>query len=277
MKDRLQLFEDRQIRSVWDDEQEEWYFSVVDVVGVLTDSPNPRKYWSVLKTRLKKEGGQLTTICSQLKMQSSDGKYYKTDAAPIEQLFRIIQSIPSPKVEPIKRWLAQVGAERIQETIDPEQAIERAKATYLAKGYSPEWANQRALSIQVRQTLTDEWKIRGVKDNQYAVLTDIIHRSWTDMSVKEHKKLKGLKKENLRDNMTTMELILNMLAEQTTTEISKSSAPQTLQEHVETAKAGGTVARNARLDVEKRTKRKIITAKNAKDLMLEDTEGKKQE
>ena len=277
MKDRLQLFEDRQIRSVWDDEQEEWYFSIVDVVGVLTDSPNPRKYWSVLKTRLKKEGGQLTTICSQLKMKSADGKYYKTDATDIQGLFRIIQSIPSPKAEPVKRWLAQVGAERIQETIDPEQAIERAKATYLAKGYSPEWANQRALSIQVRQTLTDEWKTRGVKDNQYAVLTDIIHRSWTDMSVKEHKKLKGLKKENLRDNMTTMELILTMLAEQTTTEISKSSAPQTLQEHTETAKAGGTVARNARLEVEKRTKRKVITAQNAKDLMLEDTKGKKQE
>lgn len=272
MENRLQVFENRQIRSVWDDEKEEWYFSVVDVVGVLTGSPNPRKYWSVLKTRLKKEGGQLTTICSQLKMKSADGKYYKTDAAPIEQLFRIIQSIPSPKAEPVKLWLAQVGAERVQETIDPEQAIERAKATYLAKGYSPEWTNQRALSIQVRQELTDEWKVRGVKDNQYAVLTDIIHRSWTDMSVREHKRLKGLKKENLRDNMTTMELILTMLAEQTTTEISKSQEPQTLQEHTEVAKAGGTIARNARLEVEKQTKRKVISSQNAKDLLLE---GKK--
>lgn len=272
MENRLQVFEDQQIRSVWDEEQEEWFFSVVDVVGVLTDSPNPRKYWSVLKTRLKKEGGQLTTICSQLKMKSADGKYYKTDAAPIEQLFRIIQSIPSPKAEPVKRWLAQVGAERIQETIDPEQAIERAKATYLAKGYSPEWANQRALSIQVRQELTDEWKARGVEANQYAILTDIMHKTWTGMKVKEHKQLKGLKKENLRDNMTTMELILTMLAEQTTTEISRNKAPQTLQEHTETARAGGTVARNARLEVEKRTKRKVISSQNAKDLLLE---GKK--
>lgn len=271
MENRLQVFEDRQIRSVWDDEKEEWYFSVVDVVGILADSTNPTDYLKKLRKRDEQLGIFLGTDCPQVMMESN-GKKRRVLAATVKQLLRIIQSIPSPKAEPVKRWLAQVGAERIQETIDPEQAIERAKATYLAKGYSPEWANQRALSIQVRQELTDEWKARGVKDNQYAVLTDIIHRSWTDMSVREHKKLKGLKKENLRDNMTTMELILTMLAEQTTTEISRSEVPQTLQEHTETAKAGGTVARNARLEVEKRTKRKVISSQNAKDLLLE---GKK--
>lgn len=202
-------------------------------------------------------------------MTASDGKRYKTLAADIKGIFRIIQSIPSPKAEPVKQWLAQVGAERIEETIDPELAIERAKATFIAKGYTPEWANQRALSIQVRQTLTDEWKERGVKDNQYALLTDIMHKAWTGLKVKEHKQLKGLKKENLRDNMTTMELILTMLAEQTTTEISKSEAPQTLQEHTQIAQAGGAVAKNARLDIERRTKRKVVSTKNAKDLLIE--------
>lgn len=275
MKDKLQLFEDRQVRSVWDDEQEEWYFSIIDIVGILSEALNPRRYWSDLKRKLKREGaGEVYENFVQLKLPSPDGKQRLTDVATTEQLFRIIQSIPSPKAEPVKQWLAQVGAERIQETIDPEQAIERAKATYLAKGYTPEWANQRALSIQVRQTLTDEWKARGVKDNQYALLTDIMHKTWTGLKVKEHKQLKGLKKENLRDNMTTMELILTMLAEETTTTVSRNKKPDTLQGHTAAAKEGGRIARQARISVEKASGEKVITSKNAKDLMLENKKEK---
>ena len=267
MENKLQVFEDKKIRSVWDEEKEEWYFSVVDVVSALTDSANPTDYLKKLRKRDEQLGTYLGTNCPQVAM-NSNGKKRKVLAATVTQLFRIIQSIPSPKAEPVKLWLAKVGAERIQETIDPEQAIERAKATYLAKGYSPEWVNQRALSIQVRQGLTDEWKERGVQNNQYALLTDIIHREWTGLSVRDHKKLKKLKKENLRDNMTTMELILTMLAEESTTEISKSQEPKTIEEHKGVAKAGGTIAKRARLEVEKETGKPIITSKNAKDFLL---------
>ena len=227
--DQIQLFENKRIRTAWDAEKEEWYFSIVDVVAVLTDQPDQRhaaKYWSVLKTRLKKEGSELTTKCSQLKMRSADGKRYNTDVADTERLLRIIQSIPSPKAEPFKLWLAQVGRERIEETIDPELTIDRALETYLKKGYSREWINQRLQAIQVRKELTDEWDARGVqKGVEYAILTDEITKAWSGMNTRQYKNLKGLKKENLRDNMTTLELVLNMLAEATTTEISKQKAP----------------------------------------------------
>lgn len=267
MEDKLQVFEDKKIRSVWNEEEEEWYFSVVDVVGVLTDSTNPTDYLKKLRKRDEQLGMYLGTNCPQVAMDSN-GKKRKILAATVKQLFRIIQSVPSPRAEPVKRWLAQVGAERVQETIDPEQAIERAKATYLAKGYPPEWVNQRALSIQVRQGLTDEWKKRGVADSQYALLTDIIHRSWADLSVREHKKLKGLKKENLRDNMTTMELILTMLAEESTTQISKSQEPKTIREHKGIAQAGGAIAKRARREVEKETGKPVVTSQNAKGRLL---------
>ena len=231
--DRIQLFENKRIRTAWDAEKEEWFFSIVDVVAVLTDQPDQRhaaKYWSVLKTRLKKEGSELTTKCSQLKMRSADGKCYNTDVADTEQLLRIIQSIPSPKAEPFKLWLAQVGRERIEETIDPELTIDRALGTYLKKGYSREWINQRLQAIQVRKELTDEWDARGVqKGVEYAILTDEITKAWSGMNTRQYKNLKGLKKENLRDNMTTLELVLNMLAEATTTEISRQKAPEGLR------------------------------------------------
>lgn len=265
--DKIQLFEDQTIRTAWNDDTEEWYFSIVDVVRVLTDSPNPNNYWKVLKNRLKKEGNQSVTNCNQLKLKSpKDGKHYKTDVATTEQLLRIIQSIPSPKAEPFKAWLAMVGRERIEETIDPELAFERAKETYLKKGYSEEWINQRMMAIKVRNTLTDEWKERGVKGNEYAILTDDIHKAWTGMSTREHKRLKGLKKENLRDNMSDMELILTMLAEQTTKEISKNVEPTNLGENRNVARAGGAVAKNAREDVERRTGKPVITSKNATQL-----------
>ena len=241
--DKIQLFEDKRIRTAWDEKKEEWYFSIVDVVAVLTDQPDQRhaaKYWSVLKTRLKKEGSELTTNCSQLKMRSADGKRYNTDVADTEQLLRIIQSIPSPKAEPFKLWLAQVGRERVEETIDPELTIERALETYLKKGYTREWINQRLQAIQVRKELTDEWDARGVqKGVEYAILTDEISRAWSGMSTRQYKNLKGLKKENLRDNMTTLELVLNMLAEATTTEISKQKAPSTFSENIAVAREGG--------------------------------------
>lgn len=265
--DKIQLFEDQTIRTAWNDDTEEWYFSIVDVVRVLTDSPNPNNYWKVLKNRLKKEGNQSVTNCNQLKLKSpKDGKHYKTDVATTEQLLRIIQSIPSPKAEPFKAWLAMVGRERIEETIDPELAFERAKETYLKKGYSEEWINQRMMAIKVRNTLTDEWKERGVKGNEYAILTDDIHKAWTGMSTREHKRLKGLKKENLRDNMSDMKLILTMLAEQTTKEISKNVEPTNLGENRNVARAGGAVAKNAREDVERRTGKPVITSKNATQL-----------
>ena len=268
--DQIQLFENKRIRTAWDAEKEEWYFSIVDVVAVLTDQPDQRhaaKYWSVLKTRLKKEGSELTTKCSQLKMRSADGKRYNTDVADTEQLLRIIQSISSPKAEPFKLWLAQVGRERIEETIDPELTIDRALETYLKKGYSHEWINQRLQAIQVRKELTDEWDARGVqKGVEYAILTDEITKAWSGMNTRQYKNLKGLKKENLRDNMTTLELVLNMLAEATTTEISKQKAPEGLRENVEIARSGGKVAGDARKAIERQTGVPVITSKSATQL-----------
>ena len=268
--DQIQLFENKRIRTAWDAEKEEWYFSIVDVVAVLTDQPDQRhaaKYWSVLKTRLKKEGSELTTKCSQLKMRSADGKRYNTDVADTEQLLRIIQSIPSPKAEPFKLWLAQVGRERIEETIDPELTIDRALETYLKKGYSREWINQRLQAIQVRKELTDEWDARGVQmGKEYAILTDEITKAWSDMNTRQYKNLKGLKKENLRDNMTTLELVLNMLAEATTTEISKQKAPEGLRENVEVARSGGKIAGDARKAIEQQTGVPVITSQNAAQL-----------
>lgn len=268
--DQIQLFENKRIRTAWDAEKEEWYFSIVDVVAVLTDQPDQRhaaKYWSVLKTRLKKEGSELTTKCSQLKMRSADGKHYNTDVADTEQLLRIVQSIPSPKAEPFKLWLAQVGRERIEETIDPELTIDRALETYLKKGYSREWINQRLQAIQVRKELTDEWDARGVQmGKEYAILTDEITKAWSGMNTRQYKNLKGLKKENLRDNMTTLELVLNMLAEATTTEISKQKAPEGLRENVEVARSGGKIAGDARKAIEQQTGVPVITSKNAAQL-----------
>jgi hypothetical protein len=263
----IKLFEQNQIRTHWDDEQEKWYFSVVDVVGVLTESPNPRKYWSVLKTRLKAEGSELATNCSQLKMLSADGKMYKTDVADTEQLFRLIQSIPSPKAEPFKMWLAQVGRERIDEIEDPELGVERLLETYLRKGYSKEWINQRLKSIEVRKELTDEWENRGVKKGQeFAILTDEITKAWSGHTTKQYKNLKDLKKENLRDHMTNLELVLNMLAEATTTEISKEKNPKTFNDNKRVARQGGTIAGNTRREIEAKTGKKVVTNQNAKQL-----------
>ena len=268
--DNIQLFEDKRIRTAWDEEKEEWYFSVVDVVAVLTDQSDyraARNYWKVTKKRLKDEGNETVTACNQLKMTASDGKKRLTDVADTEQLLRIIQSIPSPKAEPFKLWLAQVGRERIEETIDPELTIDRALETYLKKGYSREWINQRLQAIQVRKELTDEWDARGVqKGVEYAILTDEISRAWSGMSTRQYKNLKGLKKENLRDNMTTLELVLNMLAEATTTEISKQKAPSTFSENMAVAREGGEAAGIARKAVEERTGVPVITPKNAAQL-----------
>lgn len=268
--DKIQLFEDKRIRTAWDEEKEEWYFSVVDVVGVLTDSPDyntGRKYWNKLKQRLKEEGSELVKNCHQLKMTAADGKKRLTDVADTEQILRIIQSIPSPKAEPFKLWLAQVGRERIEETIDPELTIERALETYLKKGYTREWINQRLQAIQVRKELTDEWDARGVqKGVEYAILTDEISRAWSGMSTRQYKNFKGLKKENLRDNMTTLELVLNMLAEATATEISRQKAPNTFAENMAVAREGGEVAGIARKAAEERTGKPVITAKNAAQL-----------
>ena len=270
--DKIQLFEDKRIRTAWDEEKEEWYFSIIDVVAVLTDQPDQRgasNYWAKLKQRLKKEGAdQLLTNCQQLKMKSpKDGKRYNTDVADTEQLLRIVQSIPSPKAEPFRAWLAQVGRERIEETIDPELTIERALETYLKKGYTREWINQRLQAIQVRKELTDEWDARGVqKGVEYAILTDEISRAWSGMSTRQYKNLKGLKKENLRDNMTTLELVLNMLAEATTTQFSKDRKPTTFQENLEVAKAGGQVAGRTRKDIESQSNTPVISSKNAAQL-----------
>ena len=264
----IKLFNDKQIRTIWDDEQEKWYFSIVDIVGVLTESPNPRKYWSVLKSRLKKEGSQLTTNCSQLKMLSSDGKYYKTDVADTEQLFRLIQSIPSPKAEPFKLWLAKVGRERIDEIEDPEIGIDRLMETYLRKGYSTSWINQRLKSIEFRKELTDEWEKRGVKKGQeYAILTDEITKAWSGFTTKQYKNFKQLKRDNLRDHMTNLELVLNMLAEATTSEISKEKKPKSFKENQRIAKQGGTIAGNTRKEIEEKTGKKVVTSQNAKQLI----------
>ena len=269
-QNKIQLFENQPIRTAWNEEQEEWYFSVVDVIHVLTGSENPRRYWSDLKRKLKSEGAtQLYENIVQLKMKSSDGKNYKTDAATTEQLLRIIQSIPSPRAEPVKRWLAEVGRERIEETIDPEQAIDRALETYLKKGYDPDWVHQRLLSIRIRNELTDEWQKRGVeKGREFAILTDEITRTWSGMNTRQYKNLKGLKKENLRDNMSTLELALNMLAEATTTELTKAQNPQGLDENRVVAKQGGKVAGNARREIEAQTGRPVVTAENAVTMLL---------
>ncbi|WP_373238567.1 BRO-N domain-containing protein [Parabacteroides distasonis] len=267
-KESIRLFEERKVRTIWDDEQEEWYFSIVDVISILTDSPNPRKYWSVLKTRLKREGSELTTNCSQLKMQAADGKKYLTDVANTEQLFRLIQSVPSPKAEPFKLWIAQVAKERLDQMQDPELSIEQAMADYKRLGYSDNWINQRLKSIEIRKDLTDEWKKRGLEEGlHFATLTDIIYKSWSDMTSKEYKRLKGLRKENLRDNMTNKELVLNMLAELSTKEISETSEPETFSEHINVAQQGGEVARNARLELEAKTGKSVISPLNAQKII----------
>lgn len=263
----IKQFEERSIRSVWNEEREEWFFSVVDVVGVLTDQPDARhaaKYWSVLKVRLKEEGSELPTNCSQLKMRAADGKMRLTDAATTEQLFRIIQSIPSPKAEPFKLWLSCVGAERIEETIDPEQAIDRAFDTYLKKGYSSEWIHQRLLSIRIRNDLTAQWNAHGVeKGIEYAILTDEMTKAWAGRTTREYKRMKNLTKENLRDNMTDLELVLNMLAEASTTELTKAQNPQGLEENRGVARRGGKIAGDARRSIEQETGRPVISASNA--------------
>lgn len=264
--DQLKQYEQRMIRTHWDDAEEKWYFSIVDVVQVLTDSVDGRKYWNKLKQRLKAEGNQTVTNCHQLKMLAADGKMRKTDVADVEQLLRLVQSIPSPKAEPFKLWLAQVGSERIQETIDPELSIDRALETYARKGYSREWINQRLQAIQVRKELTDEWQSRGVqKGLEYAILTDEITRAWSGLSTREYKRLKGLQKENLRDNMSTTEIVLNMLAETSTTDISREEQPQTFAENRAVAQKGGEVAGIARRALEERTGRPVVTSKNAMD------------
>ena len=275
MKNAIKLFQDKKIRVEWDSDKEEWYFSIVDVVAVLTESPNPRKYWSVLKTRLKQEGSQVATNCSQLKMKSSDGKFYKTDVADTEQIFRLIQSIPSPKAEPFKLWLAQIASERLDEMQDPELSIDRALEQYLELGYSENWINQQLKSIEIRKELTDEWKSRGIREGiQFATLTDIITKTWAEKTTKEYKILKGLKKENLRDNMTNTELILNMLAEASTKDISQALSPETFEESKKVAAQGGKVAKVALQELEAQTGKKVVTSLNAKSV-LEATERKK--
>jgi hypothetical protein len=264
----IKLFEEKQVRSVWDAEQEKWYISIVDVIEILTGTDRPRKYWSDLKAKLKKEGSELSEKIGQLKMLSSDGKNYLTDVADTEQLFRLIQSIPSPKAEPFKLWLAKVAAERLDEMQDPELSIDRALEQYLKLGYSENWINQRLKSIEIRKELTDEWKKIGVKEGlQFATLTDIITKAWSDKTTKEYKVLKGLKKENLRDNMTNTELILNMLAEASTKDISAATNPKDFEESKNVASQGGNVARVARIELEAKTGKKVVTSLNAKDVL----------
>ena len=261
------LFNQKQVRRIWNEGKELWFFSIVDIVGILTDSPRPRKYWNALKLKLKQEGSELSQKVGQLKLESPDGKKYLTDVADTETILRLIQSIPSPKAEPFKLWLAKVGYERIEETEDPELAFNRAMKTYLQKGYSREWINQRLKSVEVRKELTDEWQEREMKEGlEYAILTDEITRAWADRSVRDYKKFKGLKKENLRDNMTNLELVLNMLAEASTTEISKKKKPQGLENNKQVARAGGFAAKKARIEIEKQTGESVITARNAKIL-----------
>ncbi|HEV8079283.1 MAG TPA: Bro-N domain-containing protein [Chitinophagaceae bacterium] len=271
----IRLFEHTKIRSHWDEEQEKWYFSIVDIIEVLTESPRPRKYWNALKTKLMAEGSELSLNLGQLKMESEDGKFYKTDVADTEQLFRLIQSIPSPKAEPFKQWLAKVGYERIEETQDPELSIDRAMENYVKLGYSENWINQRLKSIEVRKELTDEWEKRNVKKGQeFATLTDIITQAWSGKKVKEYKQFKNLKKENLRDNMTNLELVLNMLAEATTTEISKEKKPKNFEENKNIAHQGGTIAGNTRKEIEAKTGKKVVSQQNAR-LLKGTTEKRK--
>ncbi len=272
---KIQLFEEKKVRAIWDDEAEKWYFSIVDVVAVLTESPNPRNYWKVLKHRLIKEGNESVTNCNQLKMLSSDGKKYKTDVADTEQLFRLIQSIPSPKAEPFKQWMAQVAAQRLDQLQDPELSIEQAMMDYKRLGYSDAWINQRLKSIEIRKDLTDEWKRRGLQEGvQFATLTDIIYSTWSGMTAKEYKQFKGLKKENLRDNMTNRELVLNMLAELSTKDISESQNPETFGEHMDVARQGGEIARHARMELEAKTGKPVVTSLNAKQVLkLKENQG----
>lgn len=273
----VKIFNRQRVRTHWDEEAEKWYFSIVDVVAILTDSADPDNYWKVLKSRLIKEGNKSVTNCNRLKMRSpKDGKYYKTDVADTEQLLRLVQSIPSPKAEPFKLWLAEVGYERLEEAEDPEKSIDRAMEMYLRKGYSKEWVNQRLKSIEIRKDLTDEWDKRGVKKGrEYAILTDEITKAWSGLTVKDYKKVKGLKKQNLRDNMTNMELVLNMLAEATTTEISKQEQPDTFEQNQEIAQQGGEIAGTARRQIERKTGKSVVTAKNANDLPKEQAEKRR--
>ncbi|MEK7586838.1 MAG: BRO family protein [Patescibacteria group bacterium] len=264
---KLAIFEGKKIRRIWDEKKERWYFSVVDIVDALSASEDPRNYWKVLKNRLKQEGSELVTKCNQLKMQATDGKFYLTDTADTETMFRLIQSIPSPKAEPFKLWLARVGYERVEETEDPEKAIQRALVTYLKKGYSKTWVNLRLKSIEIRKDLTNEWNERGVKTNgEFAILTDDISFAWAGLKTKDYKKFKDLKKENLRDNMTNLELVLNMLAETATTEISKKQKPETFPENRRVARAGGSIAGNARKQIEAKTGKSVISDNNFKRL-----------
>ncbi len=272
----IKLFEEKQVRTIWDEGQEKWYISIVDVIEILTGTDRPRKYWSDLKGKLKKEGSELSEKIGQLKMQSSDGKFYQTDVADTEQLFRLIQSIPSPKAESFKLWLARVAAERLDEMQDPELSIDRALEQYLKLGYSDKWINQRLKSIEIRKELTDEWKKRGLKAGaQIAVLTDIITQAWSDKTTREYKVLKGLKKENLRDNMTNTELILSMLAEASTKDITAATNPTNFEDGKKVAKQGGNVAKVARLELEAKTGKKVVTALNAKDILKALPESKK--
>ena len=275
-KEAIKIFEEKKVRTVWDNETEEWFFSVVDVVAILTDSPNPSNYWKVLKHRLRKEGNEAVTNCNQLKLPSTDGKYYKTDVATTEQLFRLIQSIPSPKAEPFKLWMAQVAKERLDEMQDPELTIDRAMREYKALGYSDNWINQRLKSIEIRKDLTDEWKRHGLQEGvQFATLTDIIYQTWAGKTAKEYKQFKGLKKESLRDNMTNTELALNMLAEAATTELSKEKNPQHLEEHEVIAKQGGKAAEAARKQLESDLGHSVISPLNARTgLRLKDKNDK---
>ena len=269
MKTGIKIFEEQKVRTVWDEETEEWYFSIVDVIEALTGTDRPRKYWSDFKKKLLKEGNELTTICSQLKMPSADGKNYLTDVASTNQLFRLIQSIPSPKAEPFKLWIAQVAKERLDQMQDPELSIEQALMDYKRLGYSDNWINQRLKSIEIRKDLTDEWKSRGLEEGlQFATLTDIIYKTWADKTTKEYKQFKGLKKENLRDNMTNTELVLNMLAELSTKRISETTNPEEFDEHAEVARQGGEVARNARIELESKTGEKVISPLNARNGIL---------
>ncbi len=269
MKNKIQLFEEKKVRTVWDDETEEWYFSVIDVVEVLTDSDRSRKYWNDLKKKLKTEGSELSEKIGQLKLKSPDGKMRLTDVANTDQLFRLIQSIPSPKAEPFKLWIAQVAKERLDQMQDPELSIEQAMLDYKRLGYSDNWINQRLKSIEIRKDLTDEWKSRGLEEGlHFATLTDIIYKTWADKTAKEYKQFKGLKKENLRDNMTNTELVLNMLAELSTKRISEATNPDAMDEHAEVAKQGGEIARNARLELEAKTGEKVVSPLNAKKGIL---------
>lgn len=276
-KNIIQIFENKKVRTVWNAEQEKWYFSIVDVVSALTDSVDATAYWRKLKQRLKAEGNETVTVCHGLKMQAADGKMRMTDVADTEQLFRLIQSIPSPKAEPFKLWMAQIASERLDEMQDPELTIDRAMEQYLQLGYSENWINQRLKSIEIRKELTDEWKRRGIKEGvQFATLTDIITQAWSDKTTKEYKQYKGLKKENLRDNMTNTELILNMLAEASTKDISQATEPKTLEDSIKVAKEGGTVARVAREELELRTGKKVVSSINAKKTLGIDDTNKQQ-